>query len=58
MSTWVAYQFLMMRSRTAVNARMILPVVSGGMAAVVLALFSSLIAVAVVIGVTLSKRRR
>jgi hypothetical protein len=58
MSTWVAYQFLMMRSRTAGNARMILPVVSGGMAAVVLALFSSLIAVAVVIGVTFSKRRR
>jgi hypothetical protein len=37
---------------------MILLVVSGGMVAVGLAIFSSLIAVAVVIGVTLSKRRR
>jgi hypothetical protein len=37
---------------------MILPMISGGMVAVGLALFSSLIAVAVVIGVTLSKRRR
>jgi hypothetical protein len=37
---------------------MILPMVSGGMVAAGLAIFCSLIAVAVVIGVTLSKRRR
>jgi anaerobic C4-dicarboxylate transporter len=37
---------------------MILPVVSGGMVAAGLAIFASPIAVAVVIGVTLSKRQR
>ena len=49
---------LEVRGRIAARARMILPMISGGMVAVGLALFSSLIAVAVVIGVTLSKRRR
>lgn len=37
---------------------MILPVVSGAMVAVALAIFSSLIAVAVVLAVTVSRRRR
>jgi hypothetical protein len=58
MSTSVAYQVLMVRSRTAGKARMIHPMVSGGMVGAGLAIFASLIAVAVVIEVTLSKRQR